>query len=167
MRPDIVESDEVSIQEKFYTWPKSDTSYMKVIRKLPNERYPKGFHLMGSRYHPIGDFDEPGVLLPAESLRIYKTIHGYRVFFTNRYNVDIDSMFDELDALGGDPLYSKYGRRRGYFACRIEPKSEVYGDRYAIAHLLEQTGKPLPEWAHFIKMHDQACNATELDAPLV
>lgn len=144
---------------KFYIWPDGDTTYMKMIWKHPTKKYPSGFHILGSRYHPIGDFDRPDVLLPRESLRIYETRNGFRVFFTGRYNVDLDSMFDELDSMGGDPLYSKFARQRRYFASRVEPKELPAPEPWSVTRLVEQTGEPLPEWIKFIEKHDQLTNA--------
>lgn len=151
----------------FYVWPEEDTSYMKVVWKHPTKKYPHGFHVLGSRYHPVGDFDRPDILLPSESLRIYETRNGFRVFFTGRYNVDRDSMFDELDRMGGDKLYSKYARRRRYFAMRIEPKSYPAPTPFAVARFVEQTGTPLPEWERLIEYHDSAVNAHDPNAVLV
>lgn len=152
---------------KFFVWPESDTSYMKLIWKFPTKKYRSGFHILGSRYHPVGDFDTPDVVLPGESLRIYETRHGFRVFFTGRYNVDLDSMFDELDAMGGDPLYSKFARQRRYYAMRVEPKELPVPNPHAITRFVEQTGKPLPEWEMLIDYHDKLTNAHDPNAVLV
>lgn len=164
MTPDL---DRTSDNPQFFVWPESDTSYMKMIWKFPTRKYPSGFHILGSRYHPVGDFDRPDVSLPDESLRIYETRHGYRVFFTGRYNVNLDSMFDELDAMGGDPLYSKFARQRRYFAMRVEPKDQPAPSPFAIARLVEQTGEPLPEWKRMIEYHDALVNAFDSSAVLV
>ena len=85
MRPDLSGNN-----TQFYVWPESDQSYMKLIWKYPTQKYPGGFHVLGSRYHPVGDFDRPDIRLPNEPLRIYETQHGFRVFFTGRYDVDLD-----------------------------------------------------------------------------
>lgn len=151
----------------FYVWPDEDTSYMKMIWKHPTKKYPSGFHILGSRYHPVGDFDRPDILLPSESLRIYETRNGFRVFFTGRYNVNLDSMFNELDAMGGDPLYSKFARQRKYFAMRVEPKSLPAPTPFSIARFVEQTGSPLPEWERLIDYHDQLVNAHDKNSFLV
>lgn len=154
MRPEAT-----SDNPKFYVWPESDTSYMKLVWKQPTKKYPSGFHVLGSRYHPVGDFDRSDIRLPNESVRVYETRHGFRVFFTGRYNPDLDAMFDELDALGGDPLYSKYARRRRYYASRVEPKELPCPSPWSVCRLLEQVGTPLPEWEKFIEFHDQRTNA--------
>jgi hypothetical protein len=151
----------------FFIWPDEDTSYVKLIWKHPTRKYPSGFHIFGTRYHPIGDFDREDVRLPDEPMRIYETRNGFRVFFTGRYNVNLNSMFDELDAMGGDPLYSKYARMRKYYACRIEPKSRPAPAHFSIARLLNETGPCLPEWRKFIEMHDQATNALATHTELV
>lgn len=151
--------DTTTSNPKFYVWPEDDTSYMKMIWKHPTKKYPSGFHILGSRYHPIGDFDRPDVLLPRESLRIYETRNGFRVFFTGRYNVSLDAMFDELDEMGGDPLYSKFARQRRYFASRVEPKELPAPEPWSVTRLVEQTGEPLPEWVKFIERHDRLTNA--------
>lgn len=159
--------DTASQNPQFYVWPEDDTSYMKLIWKHPTKKYPSGFHILGSRYHPVGDFDRPDIRLPDEPMRIYQTRHGYRVFFTGRYNTNINSMFDELDALGGDPLYSKFARQRRYFACRIEPKEMPAPEPWSICRLVGENGGPLPEWEKFIAYHDQATNALAPDTFLV
>lgn len=160
---DLLESGEPG----YFVWPDGDTSYMKMVFRFPSEQYPHGFHVLGSRYHPVGDFDDPGVTLPAESLRIYKTAHGWRVFFTDRYDVNVGSMFDELDAMGGDKLYSRYGRRKKYFAMRVEPKTRPAPPNWAVTSLLEQTGRIRPEWARLIAEHDTRTRALERGTVLV
>mgnify|MGYP006274870187 CR=1 FL=1 len=151
----------------YFVWPDDDTSYMKMVFRYPDERYPAGFHVLGSRYHPVGDFDDPGVKLPKESLRIYKTAHGWRVFFTDRYNVNVSSMFDELDSLGGDKLYSRYGRRKKYFAMRVDPKVPTPPKNWAVTKLIEQVGTPRPEWQSLISEHDRLTRALEPGTILV
>lgn len=164
LRPD---TDVAVGDQRFYVWPDGDTSYMKLVWKHPTPKYPDGFHVLGSRYHPVGDFDRPDILLPGESLRIYETRNGFRVFFTGRYNVDRDAMFDELDAMGGDRLYSKYARRRRYYAMRVEPKRLPAPVPFAIARFVRQTGTPLPEWERLIARHDELTNAHHPTAFLV
>jgi hypothetical protein len=154
-------------QKHFFVWPDEDTSYVKLIYKHPTKKYPFGFRIFGTKYHPIGDFDSQDIRLPNESMRIYQTLNGYRVFFTDRFNVDINSMFDELDAMGGDPSYSKYARIRKYYACRIEPKTQNPPPNFSVARLIDVTGPSLPEWERFIEMHDQACNALDMSSVLV
>jgi hypothetical protein len=153
--------------KNFFVWPDGDDSDVKLIWKHPTPKYPRGFHVLGSKKHPIGDFDREDVLLPDEPLRIYKTMNGYRVFFTGRYKPDVNAMFDELDSLGGDPLYSKYARMRRYFAVRIEPKCVPPTDNYAIAKLVAEQGDTHPGWMRFIDIHDQLCNSNDPDAVLV
>jgi hypothetical protein len=153
--------------QKFFVWPDNDYSYMKMIWKQPTRKYPDGFHVLGSRFHPIGDFDNPNVMLPDEPMRIYKTQKGFRVFFTGRYDVDRNAMFDELDAMGGDKLYSKFARFRRYFASRVEPKSLPAPDGYAVTQFLEETGSARPEWKDLIETHDRLTNAYAPDAILV
>lgn len=153
--------------KNFFVWPDDDYSYVKLIWKHPTPKYPQGFHVLGTRFHPIGDFDREDVRLPDEPLRIYKTLNGWRVFFTGRYNVDVNSMFDELDALGGDPLYSKYARMRKYFAMRIEPKVVPTPFPGSIAKLVEAQGTPHPEWERLIEIHDQLVNAHDPNSVLV
>lgn len=173
LRPDtdlsVVNSGMIPTHDsnKFYVWPEDDTSYMKLIWKHPTAKYPSGFHVLGSRYHPVGDFDRPDIMLPRESVRIYETRNGFRVFFTGRYNVPLDPMFDELDQMGGDRLYSKYARKRRYFAMRVEPKSRPTGYPFAVARLVDQVGAPLPEWEELISYHDQLVNAHHPNAFLV
>jgi hypothetical protein len=164
LRPD---TDVSNPEQKFFTWPDEDTSYMKMIWKSPTLKYPSGFHVLGTRYHPIGDFDHPDVMLPDEPMRIYQTRNGYRVFFTGRYDVDRDAMFQELDAMGGDRLYSKLARTRRYFASRVEPKQLPAPDNYAITRLVAETGPARSEWREFIDYHDQLTNAHSPDAVLV
>ena len=161
------DTDMAHPEQKFFTWPDEDTSYMKMIWKSPTRKYPHGFHVLGSRYHPIGDFDSPNALLPNEPMRIYQTKNGFRVFFTGRYNVNRDAMFEELDAMGGDKLYSKLARTRRYFASRVEPKNLPAPDNYSVTRFLEETGPARPEWKDFIEYHDQLTNAYSLDSILV
>jgi hypothetical protein len=161
------EMDADNFTKDFFVWPDEDTSYVKLILKQPTKKYPAGFHLLGTRYHPIGDFDREDVKLPNEPMRIYKTRNGFRVFFTGRYDVNLDSMFDELDAMGGDPLYSKYARMRRYYACRIEPKFPPAPTNFSITRLVAETGPCLPEWREFIKIHDEATNALATHTVLV
>ena len=164
----IYSDDEISEpSQKFFIWPEPDNSYMKVIWKSPTQKYPHGFNVLGSRYHPIGDFDSTTAVLPNEPLRIYKTQKGFRVFFTGRYDVDRDSMFDELDARGGDRLYSRFGKTRGYFSSRLQPKSLPTPSNYAVARFLYDTGEARPEWKQLIEYHDSVTNAYSPDAILV
>lgn len=148
-------------------WPADDTAYMKLIYKLPTPKYPNGFHLLGSRIHPVGDFDTDTARLPDEPLRIYKTAHGYRVFFTGRYNPDLDSMCDELLEMGGDPQYSKFVKMRGYYGCRVDPKTQSNSDGIAVTRFLSETAPALPEWSEFIQTHDRMTNAFDLSAILL
>jgi len=167
---DFIVSSDIDVsnpKQKFFVWPEDDTSYMKMVWKSPTPKYPYGFHVLGSRYHPIGDFDHPNAMLPDEPMRIYQTRHGYRVFFTGRYDVDRDSMFDELVAMGGDRLYSKLGRTRRYFTARVEPKELPAPNHYAIVRLLVETAPARPEWKDYIEYHDQLTNAHSPDAELV
>jgi hypothetical protein len=158
---------DIATRRKFFIWPDEDTSYMKMIWRYPSKKYTNGFHILGSRYHPVGDFDREDIMMPNEPLRIYKTRNGFRVFFTGRYNVNVDSMFDELDSLGGDPLYSKYARVRRYYACRVEPKFAPVPENFSVTRLLEETGPCLPEWRKFIETHDEITNALAPDTVLV
>jgi len=152
-------ADATAGEPEFFVWPEADTSYMKLIWKYPSPKYPSGFHVLASRYHPIGDFDRPDIRLPDEPLRVYKTRNGFRVFFTGRHNPDLNTMFDELDFLGGDALYSKYARIRRYYAARIGPKEMPCPYPWAVCRLVGQTGKPLPEWERLIRFHDEKTNA--------
>ena len=153
--------------KKFPIWPDEDTSYMKIIWKNPTENHPYGFHVLGTRYHPIGDFDSPDAILPNEPLRIYQTRNGFRVFFTGRYNVDRDAMFDELIGMGGDERYSKFGKNRRYFASRIEPKNFPTPENYAVARFVSESFQALPEWKELIEYHDAMTNAHSQDSILV
>jgi len=152
---------------RYFVWPEHDRSYMKTIFRHPSTQYPHGFHVLGSRFHPIGDFDNPGVHLPAEPLRIYRTAHGWRVFFIGRHDVNVDDMFDELDALGGDPLYSRYGRKKRYFAMRVDPKTHPVPPNWAVTSLVEQTGPLRPEWERLVSRHDALTRALEKNTVLV
>ena len=163
----IYPDDPSSPLQKFFIWPESDTSYMKIIWKGPTDKYPHGFHVLGSRYHPIGDFDSPNARLPDEPLRIYQTRNGFRVFFIGRYDVDRDSMFDELDAMGGDRLYSRFGKKRGYYSSRIEPKDLPAPQNYSVARFLFESGTAVPQWQQLIEYHDFVTNANSPDAVLV
>lgn len=149
-----------------YYWPSKDTDSMKLIWKEPTPRYPYGFHVLASRYHPIGDFDTPELPnLPKESLRIYKTKSGFRIFFTGRYNVEMEPMLKELDAMGGDQTYSRVSFLRGYYAVRVQPKRLV-DQPVAVARFLRQEGTPLPAWNEFIARHDELTNAVNSSVPL-
>lgn len=159
--------DVLAPMQKFFIWPESDTSYMKIIWKGPTDKYPYGFNVLGSRYHPIGDFDSPTARLPDEPLRIYQTQNGFRVFFTGRYDVDRDSMFDELDVMGGDILYSRFGKKRGYYSSRLQPKNPPAPENYAVTRFLSETGPALPQWQQLIEYHDFVTNAHSPDAILV
>ena len=159
--------DADNLKKDFFVWPDEDTSYVKLIWKHPTEKYPAGFHLLGTKYHPVGDFDREDVKLPNEPMRIYKTRNGFRVFFTSRHDVNVNSMFDELVALGGDKMYSKYGKMRKYYACRIEPKFPPVPTNFSIARLVAETGPCLPEWREFVKIHDEATNALATHTVLV
>lgn len=156
MNPDV---DVASGNANFFVWPESDNSYMKVVWKYPTKKYASGFHVLGSRYHPVGDFDRPDVQLPDESLRIYETRNGFRVFFTGRYNVPFNPMLDELDALGGDRMYSRFARQRRYYASRLDPKELPAPEPWSVTRFVQQIGTPLPEWSDFIAFHDERTNA--------
>lgn len=163
----MLENVDIVTKQKFFVWPDEDTAYMKMIWKYPTKKYPQGFHILGSRYHPVGDFDRDDIMMPNEPMRIYKTRNGFRVFFTGRYNVNMDSMFDELDDLGGDPLYSKYARVRRYYACRVEPKFLPVPENFSVTRLIGKTGSCLQEWERFIETHDELTNALSTDTVLV
>lgn len=154
-------------KSKYYVWPDDDFTYVKMIRKHGTNKYPHGFRILGTRFHPVGDFDRDDVRLPDEPLRIYKTMHGWRVFFTGRYNVDLDRTLDEFDSMGGDPVYSEYARLRKYFAMRIDPKVIPAPYPSAVARFVGETGEPRPEWMKLISMHDRLVNAHDPTAILV
>ena len=154
---------------RYYIWPDEDRSYYKLIWRYPCERY-DGFHVLGSRFHPFGDFDgEEFPHLPDESVRVYRTRGGYRVLYTDRITDTRDkmmSMFDTLDELGGDKLYTKYARKRGYFAARLEPKYPSPKVRNSVARLVFHQGEPLPQWEKIIELHDSWVHPFDINSVL-
>lgn len=148
-----------------YVWPSDDDAYMKMIRKTRPDGFQ--FRILGSRFHPIGDFDSPNATLPDEPARVYQTANGLRVFFVGRYGEPPGSFLEELVSYGGDPTYARICRARGYYACRVDPKTPTFGEDYAVTRLLGQTGEARPEWAKFIEHHDDITNALATHATLV
>lgn len=142
---------------KYFIWPDEDRSRYKLIWRYPCERY-DGFHVLGTRFHPIGDFDgEDPPPVPNEPYRLYRTRGGYRVLYTGRVTLDRKNMmetFDILDEMGGDKLYTKYARKRGYFAARLEPKYPSPKVVNSVARLVAYEGTPHPEWEDIIRLHD-------------
>lgn len=143
-----------------YIWPEGDTSAYKFIYRDPDNHY-SGFRIIGTRYHPVADFDEEGFVIPDEPFRLYKTQKGYRGFFVGRYAPDLDSMLDEMVMRGADPIYAKYCRRKRYYAMRIDPKYPDPKSNLSVARLVMSQGEPLPEWGEIIDLHDRFTNAHE------
>lgn len=133
-----------------YRWPEGDDSYMKLL--LAQKADGSRFRVLISRFHPIGDFDGPGAAIPAEPARIYRTAHGFRVFFTGRYGEPPGTFLHGLVDSGLDPLYAKICRERGYYAVRVDPKNT--GIPGCVASLVSQEGGVHPAWNELISVHD-------------
>ena len=151
----------------FHVWDPGDSSYMKMIYARRADG--TGFRVLASRFHPIGDFDSPGSSLPpGEPARIYKTSKGFRVFFTGRHGEPPGGFLESLIPHGLDPLYAKICRDRGYYAVRVDPKvPDPTGGSGAVATLLAQSGRILPEWGELISNHDGMCGVFSDPAILV
>jgi hypothetical protein len=141
------------VKNKFYIWPEDDYSSYKILDRKP-DKYWGGFAILGTRFHPIGDFDTDEFVVPDEPCRIYQTRKGYRIFFTGRYAPDLDLMLDELIERGGDPLYSKYCRKKRYYAARLDPKYESLTGNPCVTRLVMAQGTPLEPWNEIISLHD-------------
>ena len=154
---------------RYYIWPDEDKSYYKLIWRYPCERY-DGFHVLGTRYHPIGDFDgEEFPHLPDEPARVYRTRKGFRVMYVGRITDSRDElmrMFDVMDEMGGDKLYTKYARKRGYYAARLEPKYPSPKVVNSVARLIFQQGDTHPQWEKLIQIHDSWTHPFDLNSVL-
>ena len=149
----------------FHLWEPGDDAYMKMIlRELGNG---KTYRNLGTRLHPIGDFDSPGARIPGEPARVYRTARGLRVFFIGRYGEPPGDFLESLVDLGCDPLYSKMCRQRGYYAARVDPKIPGYPGNTAVTALVGQTGEAHPGWDRFIRFHDELTRALEPGTILV
>jgi len=149
------------------SWDDSDDSYMKLLFKEPTAKYPNGLYILGANRFPIGDFDNLDIPPIDEPARIYETAHGYRVFFTGRYNPNLPTMCDDLVSMGGDPQYSRFVKMRNYYACRVSPKSLTPKEGDSVARLVLETSPGLSEWDRFIQYHDGLVGAQNLYGDLV
>jgi hypothetical protein len=143
-----------------YIWPDWDMSPYKFIYRKPDNSY-GGFRIIGTRFHPVADFDGGEFMIPDEPFRLYRTQKGYRGFFTGRYAPDIDLMLDEMVARGADPVYAKYCRLKRYYAMRIDPKYPDRRPNFSVTQFVMEQGHSLPEWEEIINLHDRLTNAHE------
>lgn len=148
-----------------YVWEPSDSDYFKIIlkEKPPHTR----FRLIGTRQHPVGDFDGELVSLPDEPVRVYRTRNGNRVFFTGRYGEPPGDFLQSLVAHGCDPLYANICRERGFYAMRVDPKEPPPGLGYAVTRFVGQWGGVLPAWEKLIAVHDSMTHAHDPNTVLV
>lgn len=151
--------------KKVFIWPDWDDSQYKIIYRNRDGFY-GGFRLIGTKFHPVGDFDGEKPFIPDEPYRLYKTQKGYRGFFTGRYAPDLDATLEEMKAMGADPLYVKYCGRKRYYAMRVDPKFLDPSSRIGVARLVFSQGTPLPEWDKIIALHDEMTNANDKLATL-
>lgn len=117
-----------------------------------------------TRTFPVGDFDfeKPSI---SEPHRIYKTIRGWRVFYTGRIAPDITEMRSVMKYDGADLDYIKVLGKSKYYTARLTPKidklcADVFvGGDVGVVSFLSEKGKRLPEWSAFIDIHDKMTNA--------
>ena len=150
-----------------FVWPAGDNDYMKIILKeKPNGH---SFRLIGTRLHPIGDFDDGhGMTLPDEPARIYRTRNGHRVFFTGRHGEPPGEFLGNLVAHGCDPRYAEICRKRGFYAVRVDPKEPASDFApFAVTRLLGQSGIILPEWQRLIAVHVAMTRALDAGTVMV
>ena len=150
---------------KFHFWDTGDDAYMKLI--LRERDSGQTYRILGTRLHPIGDFDSPGARIPGEPARVYRTARGLRVFFIGRYGEHPGQFLESLVPFGCDPVYSKLCRERGFYAVRVDPKTPGYPGNTAVAALVGQTGEAHPGWDRFIRFHDELTRALESGTILV
>lgn len=148
-----------------FVWPPGDGDYMKII--LKEKRDGSRFRILGSRVHPMGDFDTPGLPGFSEPTRVYRTSKGWRIFFTGRYGEPPGAFLRELADAGGDPIYARACQERGYYSARLDPKIPVSGMGFSVCHLTAQEGSVLPEWERLIAVHDEITNALATGTVLV
>lgn len=100
---------------------------------------------------PIGDFDGDRPKI-GEPHRLYKTLHGYRVFYTDRWRPDIRVMMRQMAADGADNRYVDIGLRVGFYAARITLKNH---EGECATSLITEVGPRFNKWDNLIKVHDE------------
>ena len=149
---------------EWYVWPDEDSSFYKIIHKPAGKMW-GAFDVIGSKIHPMGDFDNGIVPNLNEPHRVYQTRKGYRVFYTGRYNPPFLPTLHEMWDQGADKSYLKNAKYRKYYAARVSPKYtddlvNNPGSSYSIVKLVYDTGEAHPGWTDFIAAHDELTNAT-------
>jgi len=104
---------------------------------------------------PIGDFDQAAPPFPAP--RLYRTRHGWRVFYTDRGRGLHGRLMHDLLLAGCDPRYIIYASMHG-FAVRVSPK-EDRPEPWCVARLVHQQGPAHSDWAEFVAEHDRRVRA--------
>ena len=100
---------------------------------------------------PIGDFDGQRPTI-GEPHRLYKTLNGYRVFYTDRWRPDIGVMMRQMAADGADSQYMNISLRDGFYAARItlkDPEGEC------ATSLITEVGPRFNKWDNLIRLHDE------------
>jgi len=100
---------------------------------------------------PIGDFDGQRPTI-GEPHRLYKTLNGYRVFYTDRWRPNISVMMRQMTADGADYQYTNIVPRLGFYSTRITPK-DPKGE--CAASLITEVGPRFNKWDNLIRLHDE------------
>lgn len=100
---------------------------------------------------PIGDFDGDRPKI-GEPHRLYKTLNGYRVFYTDRWRPDIRVMMRQMAADGADSQYVNISLQDGFYGARITLKD--YNGECATS-LITEVGPRFNKWDNLIKVHDE------------
>ncbi|NBO26764.1 MAG: hypothetical protein EBU96_08265 [Actinobacteria bacterium] len=117
--------------------------------------------VIASKIHPVGDFDF-GLPSLNEPHRAYKTLNGFRVFYTGIVGGSFMENLAKVSKGGSDRNYELLHAGRGVFTARVTPKANINEDACqgkCVAKLLFEIGKRKPEWDEFIKIHDAWTNA--------
>jgi len=133
-------------------WQDGDDTPYRIVDKYP-------FKIVGSQLFPIADFDKGRPNL-SEPNRVYQTTKGWRIFYTGRFNPNLDEMLETMLKDGCDPLYVRFAKRRRYYSSRIDPKIRPeQGSSYCVARFVKEHGTRNSAWDEFIAFFDERTGA--------
>ena len=136
-------------------WQDGDATPYRIIDEYPR----RAFKIVGSQIFPIADFDKGRPNL-SEPSRVYKTANGWRIFYTGRFNPNLDEMLQVMLSDGCDPLYVKFAKKRRYYSSRIEPKIRAErGLTSSVTRFVEEQGTRNSAWDEFIAFFDERTGA--------
>lgn len=145
----------------FY-WPDGDTRLWRLKCNFPRKsKILSNMRILVTRVLPIGDFDSQCLPdLSGEPARIYKTNHGWRVFYIGRVTDNFQEMIRLLERHGADRDYIMFFKETKTYPARIDPKTIQTNDNWAITKFVSEVGRRKPEWNSFIEEHDRLTRAT-------